>query len=524
MKRLLAILLAILSLACFTAVSADEAAPVFDVNLIENGNCDAYETVEGVDKPTAWDGGGGYPVSTAEMKRGTEGRSIKMEITEENKHFNANEQRLNTTFTYEPIPDSHTRITGYLHIKSLGEGGRIDVRAQTRYGNAAAYDVEANAYRSFNTVSAENEWVPFKIDLVSKKESPITVYLNIYVVGTGTVYVDDVSVKNIKNIFLQDITTGWDPLTVGIGNNFGTRNVTFGFDDPNAVFEGTAGLYVKFDTYRYNANTRVVSYPIPTNAETNRNAVLDNTNYRFSFWFKPASETAVPYIVFGKGSFSVSDPAMTYPEKDRYITLADDDWTVKEVRADGWKKMEAYFKTPVLDKEEALRMVICSWHGNGKDASGCGYYDAFCLEKDYAEPLSVKNTAGEAIAEAKAGETVTISTHVLTDKTEADGGEDIAILLAAYNKEGKLTVMDFITKTGTAYKNKAEQKTADVHDKTITADSTFTKYYTDAENVELAYTIPDSFAGYTVKAFCWNGASLLNPIDEPCEVTVTAAE
>lgn len=505
MKKHLAILLAILTamLCLGAAIPASAAASDYDTELLVNGDCE--------NGTTGWSIGGGTIANDQTIRRGNSGSSIKFEIKVEDNIANANNKRLDKNFRYTPSVSGYTKISGYIHIASLDEGAYIVARAQYSYSNNASYDFQGGSYVTLANENAPGEWTYFEINLNTTRTDKTTVFLNIYVVGTGAcIYVDDFSAKNVNNCLLSDVTAGWDQLKVGSAN-YGARNITFGFDNPDAVFAGNSGMYLQTSSASgYYYNPRVVSYPLADEGDSGlRNSIKSNTNYRFSLWFKPTAENSMPYIIFGKGTWNVQSGSVN-PETERYATLDTQSWKVLETREDGWMKLEACFKMPQVDTTQDTRMVFRSITAGSYTACGSGYYDEFCLAEDTAEGLMAKNANGAVVTEAKAGDVITFNTHLLSDKTQAEGGTPCAIMLAAYDGDGTLTCVDIKVAEGNAYLNKAVTKTSE--GPTLNegeAGTTFTKFQTDAEDVTLTYTVPEKAKGCTIKAFCLKGVSSL---------------
>ena len=334
---------------------------------------------------------------------------------------------------------------------------------------------------------------------------------------------DDLSAKNVNNVLKETITDGGDALKVD-GISRGQKMRTIFFASTDAAFEGKTGLEIKFDTSvsTYHANTIACTDPLPTQAGSDRYIIRSNTNYRLSFWFKPANETAEPYIIFGKGSWSGTSSGV-HPGKDRYVTLDGDDWVITEEKSDGWKKYEASFTMPEIDTSAELRMLICSWDtAKSKNESGCGYYDGFVLGVDSEEELTVTGENGLNVSTAKVGDVLTLRTHVLSDKTAIEGGKAAAIMLAVYDKNGVLKCVDVKTVEKIINKNQTVSRTVEDYDMYLSVGDTLAKYTTDAGDVTLTYTVPEVTAGCTIKAFCLNGVSSLKLEGNICEVQVAA--
>lgn len=508
-----AILMVMLCVTCINPVSA--ATPAYDVELITNGNCD--------NGTVGWSKGVGTMSSDQTVRRGHSGSSIKFEIGEEDlSAADANKALRAPSFSYAWDQAGHTRITGYIHVAALSSGAKVKISPQHNYSNG---DFPTGTPIEIKTVSAEGEWIPVEFSLNFSANSSYfkTVYTNILILGgTGTVYVDDFSAKNVKNLFMHTITDGGDPLKAS-GATRGQKGVTIFYAASDAAIEGRTGMEIKYDisVSTYHANTIACTEALPVDNTSARNAITGNTNYRLSFWFKAANEKAVPYIIFGKGPYNETNGL--HPGKDRYVTLDDSDFIVKQVRDDGWKQFEACFTLPEIDTTKDLRMLICSWStAKSKNASGCGYYDGFCLEKDYAEDLTVTKENNAPVKEANVGEKLNFSTHILSDKTAEEDGKKAAIMLAVYDKSGVLKCVDVKTVEKTVYKNMAVSRTVEDYDMYLTAGDTFTKYTTDAGDVTLTYTVPEVAAGCTIKAYCLNGISSLKLEGNICEVQVAA--
>lgn len=500
-------------------VSAATTGISYDVELLANGNFDAGTT--GWEDATKM----GAVTSEQTIRRGNTGSSLKFELTDAHSSVWANNRRINpAAITYPASAPGYTEITGYFHIASLGSGSKLAICAQRSFSNNAYYDIQSGSRLEYSAASGEGNWQYFRMILNTSDTSKTVFYLNIYLTGTGTVYFDDFSVKHRNSAIVADTDAGWDQLKVGSAN-YGARGTTFGFDNANAVFAGNSGMYLKFASGGYNGNPRAVSYPLPDEGDSGiRNYIKSNTNYRFSLWFKPTADNSMPYIIFGKGTWNVQTGG-TNPELARYATLDCDSWKVLETREDGWMHLEQRFKMPQIDTTQDTRMVFRSITNNSKYFQcGDGYYDEFCLTEDYEEALSVKNASGAEITDAKVGDTIQFSRHILSEKTQAEGGTPCAIMMAAYDASGILKCVDIKTADGTAYVNRAVTKTAESVKNEVTEDAAFTKYVTDAEEVILTYTVPEKAKGCTIKAFCLNGINSLELSSNICNVTINATE
>lgn len=505
MKKHLAVFSAILmACICFSGVTmmgASANTVEYGVELFPYGSCDAVTAVD--ETKTTVNGWGGMGVADSTVKRGDTGYSYKLSFETAGSTDN---QRGDFNFLNPTtLAGSYTLVTGFINITALGEGSCAHACVQNSFGFNSYYDISGR----ITYTAVTDGWVPFAL-AVTDSVNPVA-YVNFYIEGTGTLYLDDISVKNMQGYFPTEAdSVPWNAeiAWVGASDYRGGRNLTF-FENNEAAFSGERGLKI-------NAGEGYSALPTTCYELKGRSMLETGARYKMSFWFKPEHDAAMPNVIFGKGTWYGGGDKL--PATDRYLTLDHSAWTEEATSDSGWKKLSAYFTMPELDSTVPLSMVLLSYAGDSD-----GYFDCFELLKDNDGSVKVTTQNGEAISEAKVGDVVTARLHVISEKTADEGGEKAAVLLAVYDKSGTIKLVDFLANEKTVNKN--VQKIGKSYG--LPGDGggenngyAYNSYITDADDVTVSYTVPSEAAGCTVKVFAWDGIASLASFGDAIEFTV----
>ncbi len=412
--------------------------------------------------------------------------------------WNAFDANINGSWVVSQTAGSITEISGWIRVKSLSEGSYVRIR--TFKGTVSSTRIDKNS-----KITAAGDWQQFCYPYTDTTATYAVGWIEICLFGTGEVYVDDVTISDSTSILPSTFwgTYNWISTTGRVNattlsassDNFGTK-VTTGFDgesDYASLYLGTT------ETYK----NPVIYYTFAT-----RNKPVTGENYRFSFRFKPAEDGAKPLAYLAS---TAASSGKTYI-KNQLATFNPGYTLIEGDNQNGWQEYHGYFTMP-----ETTTVVFCLRGSEGNN----GYYNAFSLEKDYEEDVKVVNSADTEVKTAEVGETVSLQAHVISEIAEAGGGEKVTLLVAAYNGQGILKCVDVACKTETIYAGKeytAEEVGTSVGN--VAQDVTY-KFVTAAKDITFDYIVPESAAGCTLKAFCWNGGSL-KPMGSSYKVTVAA--
>ncbi len=316
-------------------------------------------------------------------------------------------------------------------------------------------------------------------------------YIQFRVYGKGIAYVDDVSVIDFGSIIPRTFKSNWIN-TVPTGITATDDNFHL---DTTKSFEGIASLYL--------GKEEGGKAPVICHTFADKHKPVSGENYRFSFRFMPEKTGAEPlaYIAHTDNSGYVAE---------QYATFNPGYTLIKGDKQGDWQEYHAYFTMPEITRKKG-NVVFCL-----RGETGNGYYDSFSLVRDYEEDVKAVNDAGVEVKTAAVGDEVSLQAHVISEIAEADGGENVMLLVAAYNGEGTLQCVDVACYAETVNKGTAIDAGIEIGGSTPKKN-----FVTAAKDVTFDYTVPENAAGCTLKAFCWNGGSL-KPMGSAYKVTVAA--
>lgn len=461
MKKLMAMGLATVLLAgAMTAmiVSADTTDyTALNTELIVNGDFS--------------DGAAGWTLT----KQSGAGGSIKVE----------NEKlRINSTSTvdkslyainywnYQVPVSGKTIISGKINIESISEGARVVIGCNhTKFGDAN----KMGEYLELTT--ATNGWVPFEVvvDGVSNKDDYLF-FIRVY--GTALVWVDDTSIQH-KERLLASGQLGWRVVE-------GKLNFTHGYTKDEAYVGPEVTPYSGDDCfYQWGGTFEGTKYSAVRICHLLDAKPVIGETYRVSMRFKPKEENAT-YV----GPRMEIVDWQTYSGSGRIVSLNKDCWTVENVTSDGWKEISAYFTMPEYTATN-LGLKIWAYYG--------GWIDDLMIERDCDRKMEIMSANFEPIDKAAPGAAIKMKAHIVSDKTAAEGGRKVKLVLARYAKVGdsmqcvEIRVSDDTVNAGTA----------------MTGTEGVSNYTTAAKDIRLDYVIPADAAGQIIKAFLWDGTTVV---------------
>ncbi len=473
----------------FSLVSATETEtlPVYDVELFTGGD---------VESATATTAGGNWMTPVPYATDTTEVWLENMEV-----HGGLNSIKLVAknpdATTYSNVsanylssnqPDSVTQTTGWIKVTDLSEGSYVLVNLY--YG---ALSDSRNLYAR-NEIRTTGDWK--QIMCVTDTAFVGNVYVDIRLYGSGTCYIDDFSTKDVQNLISPQMGQNVFGNVIAGSSVLGENH----YLTEAEKLVGRQSLFLGWTAAK-------TSPRIETWLSSARSKLHSGEKYRLSFWFKPVTEGGgSPTVMIGNNTNAYSNRALTL---DYY-------WDSLERGAvqNGWQEYHAYFTMPEVNAANTLSIALaCYGEVNN------GYYDGFTLVKDYEEPLKVVGADGKETKTAKAGGTITLKKHVISDKTEAEGGKKLSYLIGVYAEENGVSVCkDIVIVNKVVYDGVELRKPA-------TGAQTIGDYLktSGAEDVTYDYEIPAEYAGCTIKAIAWNGARTLLPLGNAFEITVEAA-
>lgn len=382
--------------------------------------------------------------------------------------------------------DSYSEVRCWVKAEDLAVGSYVRIKLiKNQYSSNKVVDHIVTW-----KIEEDTDWQMFSFPYDYSE----TCYIQFRVYGKGVAYVDDVSVIDTTNCLLPNTFYNDYNWIGSIPKKSATANMATADNfrlDETVSFEGAASLYL--------GTTDTHKSPVIYHTFGERNKPVSGENYRFSFRFKPAEEGAEPLAYIG-------GIASEYINA-QYATFNPGYTLLKGNVKDGWQEYYAYFTMP-----ESTKAVFCLRGGEGNN----GWYDSFSLMRDYEKDVTVINGAGEAVKTAEIGEKVSLQAHVISEIAEADGGEKVMLLVAAYNEDSTLQCVDVACYSETVNKGTSIDAGID-----IGGSVPLKNFVTAAKDVTFDYTVPESAAGCTLKAFCWNGGSL-KPMGSAYKVTVAA--
>lgn len=382
-------------------------------------------------------------------------------------------------------PESITRTTGWIKVTELSEGSYVKVNLY--YGVLA----DSRTLYAENTINTTGDWK--QIMCATDTAFVGNIYVDIRLYGTGVCYIDDFSTMNVQNLISSQMGQ----------NVFG--NIIAGSSVPNEnhYLTETEKLFGRQSLY-LGVSAGKTSPRIEAWLSTERSKLKSGEKYRFSFWFKPVTEGGgSPTVMIGNNTNAYANRALTL---DYY-------WGSLEKGAvqNGWQEYHAYFTMPEVNPTNIISIALANYAEVNN-----GYYDGFTLVKDYEEAPIAVDKDGKTVKTAKTGDTVTLKTHIISDKTKEEGGKKITLAYGVYKEvDGKNQCIgiDFAEKTvfDGVELYKPEDKGGDY------------LYTHGAEDVEWSVTLLPEYAGCTLKAFAFEDGAKLLPAGDACEITVTAA-
>lgn len=313
-------------------------------------------------------------------------------------------------------------------------------------------------------------------------------YLTFQVYGGATVYIDDVSVKEVKDGLLY--STEWDNVALP---NVETWTVT-----------------EKTDTKIFGSASHLITHPgtatqaYAVYALEGRSLLTAGEKYKLAFWYKPVNpeDTSNPFVTIAQGT----SKAPSRLKNSRFIDFRRDQWLAGGEK-DGWREYVVYFTMESYDSSNTVLGLMFL-------GTNSFYIDNFTVTEDTDTDIAFYNAAGETVTAVKANDVLKAKAHLLSDKNETEGGRTVQILVARYEKNGDtLQCVEVSCENKTVYDEKQWLNGEDV------------ARISGAEDVTLSYTVPsDAPAGSVIKAFLWDGVGTLKPIGAGMEKITVAAE
>lgn len=491
----LAALLLVSTMSSMAVFAADDApASLFSGGDVEKATLKDDGSVE--DFGGQWDPVfSGATLETKEVHGGTKAIKLTSNLTDGTKHGAS----VHGGWLKSSTVDSYSEVRCWVKAENLDTdiGSYVRIKLiKNKHSSTAAADhiIECK-------IKEDTDWQMLSFPYVYSE----TCFIQFRVFGTGVAYVDDVTVVDTTNCLLPSTfyNYNWiDKIPSQSSKLDMATTANFRLDTTESI-EGAASLYLEAtDSYKT---------PVIYHQFGGRNKPVSGENYRISFRFKPAEDGGKPLAYIATTAVSSKKTYIT----NQLATFNPGYTLIEGDKRDGWQEYHAYFTMPEVS--ETTNVVFCLRGGVGNN----GWYDSFSLVRDYEEDVKVVNDAGEAVKTAAVGDKVSLQAHVISEIAEADGGENVMLLVAAYNEEGTLQCVDVACKTETIYAGKeytAEEVGTSVGN--AAQDVTY-KFITAAKDITFDYTVPESAAGCTLKAFCWNGGSL-KPMGSAYKVTVAA--
>ena len=470
----------LLCIGCFSALTVSAETPVFNVELLANGD---FEALNAKGEPEGWSGDG--QLETSIVDEGKNALKLSAENVESDNKTSAYKG-----YTYAKYAGSLTDITGRIYIKDLGTDAKVCIE-QYHTGTQEQYKIKAS---TLTITKAESDWTTFEV--YNTYWNAATCFISIELYGSGTVYIDDISIQDKQQL----ITPRMENLLWATESNKGKLNITHGYVSNAQEDEDKAiTLADGADCFYVSKNNDTYTDIRPYFAFTSRTEPQPGVKYRLSMRFHPwTGETHNgPRARFHKLSSS------NYLSTE-YVRINPNCWTVENKSDDGWKHIFAYFTMP----DEATDVVFTITGFTG------GWIDDILMEADYDESAQILNEKFEALETANPGTKIKAKAHVVSDKIADDGGRDAAIILARYEKIGntlqcvEIKVEEINVNSDTTVK--------------VSDDNTKTRI-NSAQDILLDYTIPEDAAiGSVIRAFAWNGTDSLSPIGKADTITVVA--
>lgn len=491
MKKMLATGLAMLLLAgAMTAVTVSatetetEITPVYDVELLENGN---FELLNEDGAPDGWNGG---TLETEIVDNPEEGRyALKLAASGVDA---SNRTRAYKDYQYTKYNGSITVITGRIYIKELADDAYINI--ESYYGGfGPSKIIEATTLKFTDETS---DWVTFEA-YNTYWNGPETCYFAVELYGEGTVYLDNISIQDKQWL----ITPKMGNLNWATESNKGKLNTTHGYIS-NVNYSGAEVTPYTGDDCFYVWNTGTYGDVRPYYAFTSRTKPQPGVKYRLSMRFKPLEGATYigPRVRFCKGNTN-TDGAITGISGTEYVRINPGCWTLENVSEDGWNEISAYFTMP--DSIENIIFVATGYYG--------GWIDDITLKADYDETAKIVNTNFEELETAEPGAAIKVKAHAVSSVSEEEGGRKVMIILARYQKVD----------------NKMQCVEVEICDKLIyddltvnvTGDASRTRVQS-AQDCVIDYEIPADADGNIIKAFFWNDTDAFSSIGKADTITV----
>lgn len=480
MKKITSILLSFLLTigACSTiAVSATETETVpVNQEMLTNGTFDMIEEGELVAWDTKADDGGSVVLENDMVKLISDyGTGDAADTTQSVRIWNY--------YPWVKHPNGVTVISGKIKIDRLDGASYVTMDSQRKgFG-------DANSMKATLTIDKVTDgWTTFETtigDTSASSDGKYMFYIRLF--GTGTVYIDDISIQN-KERLLKTGTLGWRQYTAAL-------NVTHGYiSDP--AYTGPAVTPYSGDDCFYQWPATNYSSPRPYTLLSAK--PVAGATYRISMRFKPSVEEAT-YV----GPRMEIIDSTQYTSSGSFVKLGKDAWTVENVSSDGWNEISAYFTMP---ENTATNYALRIWAYYG------GWIDDLMIERDYEEDMEILSSNYESIESATPGQAIKLKAHIISDKTAEQGGRKVKPVVARYAKNGdKLQCVDVLVGSETVNMGTA-----------MTGLENNSNYTTASKDITVDYVIPADAAGQVIKAFLWDGVSLQLPVGGADTITVSA--
>lgn len=482
-------LVMLLCIGCFSALTVSAETPVFNVELLANGD---FEALNAKGTPEGWNGDGQLETSIVD-----EGKNA-LKLSAENVGSD-NLTRAYKGYTYAKYAGSLTDITGKIYIKELDKDNGAKVRIEQYHtGTQSQYKITAS---TLEFTQAEDDWITF--EAYNTYWNAATCYISIELYGSGTVYIDDISIQDKQWLITPKMNMTWS-----IHSGKSKENTTHGYISDNSydlesspVKKGYTGddCFYIWNNADLGMSDVTVYYTFPAA----RTKPQPNTKYRLSmrFYPLPGATHKGPRLKFNLGSVN-SNGQYTGLTSTEYFRVEPNCWTVENVD-NGWNNIFVYFTTPE-NIDNNFCFALTGYYG--------GWIDDIMLEGDYDESAQILDENFIARETASPGTKIKAKAHVVSDKIADDGGRDAAIILARYEKIGD-----------TLQCVEVEVKEINVDSDTKVQVSSTRTRLNSAQDIILDYTIPEDAAiGSVIRAFAWNGTDSLSPIGKADTITVVA--